>query len=238
VNKQRFTFDRPRAVVQVFRNVVDMSKAAWRSGGRVDALAWPDSIASNSGGVSGDAIVLNECALHSRHDLAASDIIVIHDSAAGPLPPPDRTYRDRRLFKARARTGYLPLPPYPERDGCLHYTMISGAGGSRSCEVFKLGRTPEGLEVRLDYSGHARKIGEPRRPDYKVAELRARVPVRITLNGRVGTWEDPLYRILDYIVVYLGEYATFEVWPWNEIASEKLVPVTGARLVNLEKELY
>lgn len=242
MTRSEYIFPRRKAVLQVFRHSTSMLKGEWRSSGRREALLWPEAIVSTTGGVVGNRVVLNESVRRVPQDFAASDIIIINDLKIGPLPNPMPTVDDRELRLLPLMTPRNVLGEWWNRpsDQVLPpaYDLLIGAGGSRSYEVFNICRTTEGLDLFLDYSGHACSIGSPRRADFRVAVLRENQPVRVILNGREPTWTETHYNLFDYIFIYLGDFDLFEVRPWNEMPAQKIVPVNSAKVVDLEQQLY
>ncbi|MEO5931231.1 MAG: hypothetical protein ABIR47_14960 [Candidatus Kapaibacterium sp.] len=58
------------------------------------------------------------------------------------------------------------------------------------------------------------------------------------MNGRVSGREERVYRHCDDLFIYLGDFRRFEIRPWSAMPSRRHIPLTEARVINLEKDLH
>src|SRR5436309_831319 len=105
--RQRIHVDKPKAVIQVFKNVVRVNKPDWRSGRWHEQTQWQPELESYAGGVSDDIVVLNETVLDHQHDFLRSGLLLVNDSNTWRQTPP--TPDTRSIF----RNGWVD-------DGVLH----------------------------------------------------------------------------------------------------------------------
>ena len=153
----------PKHVLQAFVKITSYRKEENTHERREALTRWREAVLSRTGRVEAGALLLNERARERWGAFTHCDAVVLTD------PHDPESARFREILSTRQGPDYTFLHP-GERP--------------RAYDVFSLLRTPHGWDVYLDYARHAFMIGQPRRGDYKVAELRPGRPVRVTVNGK------------------------------------------------------
>lgn len=211
---------KPKTVVQLFCNISVLGPEHRDAERRRDLSAWHTTVSSSSGSLEDGLLRLGEDARQRRGALEAADLVVLIDCNDEP---------SRRLRRT--------LSTFQSDD--LTLLQLPEGGESRGLDIFQIRRTEAGLELHLHDTAHERWIGRPRRGDFKVGDLRAGRPVRITLNGKsdftLTGRRARQYKIVDYIAIRLGSADRFEIRGWER---QKRVPTDVESHVDLRKVLF
>lgn len=110
-------------------------------------------------------------------------------------------------------------------------------------DIFTLNWAEDGYEVFLDYTRHAYSIGVPRRADYKIANLKQQMPLRVSINGKhdrlmFGSPQARTYSVADYYFILLGAFSEFEFLDDDEVMHLKPIGNIPAKHVDLREILY
>lgn len=212
---------KPLRILQVFHRYAEYGKEEHRSHDRSALTKWHSPIVSTSGfhadGVLSAPETMRDLLLASN----AADTVVLNDYHSTQS-------RDRRIPDKKRVS-----------DSC---DFLSLKGAPHTFEIFTLRWSTEGFELWLDYQKNSGYIGRPRRDDFKIAHLEQDRAVRVTINGKfdfsLSGRKARTYAERDYFFCYLGAANDFEFLEASTATSQKPVPQTEAKHVDLRAVLY
>jgi hypothetical protein len=112
----------------------------------------------------------------------------------------------------------------------------------KAFEFFKLKKSnKDTYEVFLDYESNSKRIGIPKRENYKICDLKHSKPIRYKINGKsdftlTGSKERTFYEY-DFIIEWIGKIDTIEFCELNKISKRKTIPIDNCKLIDERKIL-
>lgn len=210
----------PKSVIQAFHRAADYGKEENTHEAREALTRWRGTVLSRTGAVVEGTLVLPEEVRERWGSFGPCELVVLEDLEADSP--------DFRWTLSSRQAG--------------SHTFLSGLDRPRPYGVFTLSRSPAGFDLHLDSDALGTLFQAPRRASFRVAELRPRRPVRVTLNGKrdfsLTGRRARRYTVLDYVFVYLGKVDGVEVRPPERVEEVKTVPLAEARHVDLREVLY
>ncbi|MEO5931230.1 MAG: hypothetical protein ABIR47_14955 [Candidatus Kapaibacterium sp.] len=133
-------FERPKAVIQVFSNHLDILKPQWRGGEWRDLSAWNQTLQSLTGWAEEDRVILNEMILRRRDDLEASDTILLIDF----------NNHGRAAYPPGIATVFEKDPDSSIRDNAApFYFLTKWPGISVRYSAYDIARTDHGVDLHF-----------------------------------------------------------------------------------------
>lgn len=169
-------------------------------------------------------------------DLDKCDTIFLHDfnvdSEAEAIQMLQQKYpRDLLAYETRADGQQYPV--------LRQVQFVQLTGRPKNVDIFRFKETNGRIDIHLQYDLFS--IGEPRRDNFKLADLEVDTPVEIKINGKLdhamASGRERTYHEQDYIFHLLGQTNEFELARDPFGGSQKNIP-EPAKVVDLLKRLY
>jgi hypothetical protein len=234
MNQSTIQTRRPKRIIQVYHNHLRYTKDRKSFADRKDALAWKAQIHSYAPYLKEGRLVIPQTVNHP--DLEKCDTILLHDfnvdSEAEAIQMMKEKYpRDLLTYERRADGQQRPVLRQMQ---CMQLT-----GSQISTDIFWLREGDDGIEIHLQYDLFS--IGEPRRDNFKLANLEEDVPIEVKINGKLdhamASGRERTYHEQDYIFHLLGQTNEFELARDPFGGSQKNIP-KPAKVVDLLKRLF
>lgn len=212
---------KPLRILQVFHNYACYGKEQNNSQTRSVLTRWYSPLVSTTGFLSDGVFFANEDLRELLLASNSADTLLLND------------YNDRLALERRIPVN-KPVSDF--------YNFFSLRGAPHAFEIFTLRWSALGFELWLDYQNNSGSIGRPRRNNFKVAHLEQGRAVRVSINGKfdvsLSGHRPRTYVEREYLFLYQGETSCFEFQPATQVTSQKFVPVTDAKHVDLRALLY
>ncbi|MBL6447960.1 hypothetical protein JMN32_16710 [Fulvivirga sp. 29W222] len=224
--------EKPCHVIQVFSCSYEYDKKFREYGSRKDYVKWKDEL--SSGTTVGEEVVINRDCYENREGVLRDLIVLVdnnfntYEDYLNLLKLNDQLHGDNTTQLEQSYKIYL-----RQQKGLL---LGAAKPWAQGVEIFKL-RFGGAIELFLNWDYW--NVGEPKRQNYKIAELKEGVPVNILIDGKrdfsLSGRRKRVYIENNYIIEYKGIHDQVWVLDDHKVFTKK-VP-NKCKEVNLLKHL-
>lgn len=207
-NDKTISFTKPVFLLRCISNFRQIPKQDRALHPVKDILTLPQSVLSNSGYIEKEILYLNEKFSGSQKDFQNAGMIILTEFL-----------KDKSIHMN-------------------HIDILSDMTFPRKFSLYKLQIVENQLEISLNYSENKALIGQPRRADFKLAELNQGEAVRITFNSKNDLYRQRHFLYFDDLFMDFLPVHGIEFLPPSKIKRDMPLPITFSNHVKLLKTLY
>jgi len=223
-----------KLVLQVYHNYFLYHKDMKAYSDRKEYTKWKNEINSKSGQLKGEKLILSKSDYNPS--LLNCDLIILNDFNSNS---------EAEIIKNQSQKWQNNLINFEEKKDQKVWAKINNiqymslTGSQRKFEIFQLKKENNQIELHLLYDLF--EIGEPKRENFKLCNLKLNTPIEIKINGKLdhsySKGRERTYKEHCYIFHLLGECNEFELVRTPFKCLKKQIP-TPIKTIDLMKELY
>ena len=214
-----------KLILQVYHNHFVYGKDKKSHAHRKKWTDWKSEILSKSGHWENGRVVLAKS--NYSPDLTHSDLVILNDFNSDA---------ERETVNNQHQKWTKESIDFEKKTQVQYFSLI---GHPKKFEIFKLKLVENHIELYLQYDSY--EIGEPKRENFKVCEIRMESPVEVKINGKLDhsltSGRERSFKERCYIFHLIGETNEFELAREPFGGSIKLIP-KPLKTIDLMKELY
>lgn len=202
------SFSRPVYTLRCISNFHQIPKQERGKYPVKDILTLPESMTTNSGYIFGETLFLNEKFLTENNAFENAGFIIFTEFL-----------KDKSIYMN-------------------HIDILGDTAFPRKFSLYKLQMVEDILNINLNYSENKSLIGQPRRADFKLAELKQGGAVRITFNSKNDLYRQRHFLYFDDLFMDFSPVQRLEFLPAASINRDFLLPLHSLHHTKLLKTLY
>jgi hypothetical protein len=222
-------------IIQIYKNKEIFHKSNYTPENRKRFHKIDSTYVSRNGYLKSKTLYL-PTELKQKVNIQNSEVIIIQD-----IKDWDSFLINKALINSGLPNWYIEQrQKYFSSENPNHF-IFQQINSFKDFEIFSISKNTESyFELSLSYNHFS--IGEPKRENHKICNLKLNSPIRYRINGKsdftMSGGKERTYYEYDYIIEFVGSVKKVEFLELNKIKVQKEIPLENCKLIDERKVLY